>query len=1197
MKKTDKKSLQFEDFSNLLKLERFDELKSEIRNTLNADPNNLDALYHQAVSFGLESKYNMAFEYIEKCISINKKYCLAACLKADYLMQMHRYSESEKILNDLFKSNELNQTVYVYVSKLYRITKLKSTYITMTKNAAKSFPQNLNFLLELANLYQMQARTVEAQNTIKKALKIDPDFLRGYDKLFDIYKVSFKYKKALETCEKALQINPESVTALTNKATILRLMQKYDESLECLETVLEIFPTYSEALLELAALHGSRFDFKLQKKALDSAFELNPKNLRVLKSLSEYLYSQKKFEKCESILQSILKMNEGNLDAIVRLIIVNLNKQNFETAEKLIERISLHSLNQSLFHYMMGLLEEKKENIGAALRHHSKSLQINPHFLNNLLRQVKLHAILGRFEKSEVLLKKYYQKNCYEPLVTILKGDLLIMQNKYSRGRLYLKSVLSNQSYKIHAFLNLGIVEKNLQKYSKAIGYFDKCLEINPMYTTAQLHKGESLFFQNKISAAIEIYQGLLSQNCFLPIVIRNLTDCYLKNKETALAVGFLTQALDKYQDLPKTRNLIYILLFRLGQRKLGIKYFEQALRRNPNDIDAMILKAKYLFQIKQKEEFLQLSHLILEKDERRIIIWNLLCQMYLNFENYKFLLETSEKALKIFPSHCAFLFYRGRAFELNKMTEESVKVYKEILQRDHLDFDSFFQLAEIYKKKKKWVRLGRLFHGFLKFHDKKYTQIHEKNALENIQIKEQCNENRPNHRSDPVEDYVADYRFLGEENIVSELKNVLFLVKRFKNENNRLLGKCVEEERFTMKLVIDFQNDFASSLANSFAESLDSRHKALLLKFLKSAKSKLTSVREYYSKLQINYIFSNEVRLFRNCFIKNVVALDGLLAQIALLKRPFIERNRIKLQCCKVFTLLKPNYLSLKKINRELLAYFLHQKVDVHGFESFGSKAIAKEGFLLAQKYLLVFGKFFLADMLQIMDHLLMNSWTSMTLRFEDSQYKTLDKNEKYFLDQLVPSGSIFNLNYNCKSERFAFYLFNLVRSFVERLQLTRVLRKTEVIVEFINNLITHAEGTELKVLMVSIPLAIKKNVKCPQLAITGLKLLFFEYHDSVCVRFPGWDDSDLYIETKGKQSEQSCLFFKLQDWPNIKIEMIGRFGLFSHEKYFCYLEIEYAKFKLKVQNQNNVSCYIWKIVNDVSLIVGFVNLQVEFQ
>lgn len=127
--------------------------------------------------------------------------------------------------------------IYVIQGKLVEAENIVLDYIFR-------FPENIKYMNELAKIYHLGGKFAEAIEVLQKCLELHPHDIFSYLELAKVYQQSRKYVEAENILLRVIEINPENLKARSELAKVYKAQHKFGEAEQILLEILTIDPDH-----------------------------------------------------------------------------------------------------------------------------------------------------------------------------------------------------------------------------------------------------------------------------------------------------------------------------------------------------------------------------------------------------------------------------------------------------------------------------------------------------------------------------------------------------------------------------------------------------------------------------------------------------------------------------------------------------------------------------------------------------------------------------------------------------------------------------------------------------------------------------------------------------------------------------------------------------------------------------------------
>jgi tetratricopeptide (TPR) repeat protein len=415
--------------------------------------------------------------------------------------------------------------------------------------------------------------------------------------------------------------------------------ENYMEALEICSSILKIDKKHKEALYKKGRIYALSGDFEKAVKDYDLAIEYYP-------NCSEC------FRKRGYFYNSEIQPNEPEKAML-----------DFNTA------IELDSLNWKPFSNRAFLFLELG-NFDNALKDFNKCVQIAPNNWETYYYRTTFYERNGDYDKAfedyKIIIK--LRPNDPEPICYIadFSDDYLEKPNLAIN---FYKEALSIDSTYFVAIHNLALVYKSLKKYDKALKFYKKTL--NFVQTSHNISK-----------------------------TYRNIGDIYsiLENHEKAIENYNKSIEINPDDDYNYvTRGLHY---FYQDLYFLALDDFNQALNKDPKNLEYMFYKSQTLYQLNLFNQAIQEINKAISIDSTDFSALILKLNILNTIENYEAIISEISNALNIFKTNyelSKLYNFRGEVNSILENYSSSLKDFNKAIETDSEYYEYYLNIANIY--------------------------------------------------------------------------------------------------------------------------------------------------------------------------------------------------------------------------------------------------------------------------------------------------------------------------------------------------------------------------------------------------------------------------------------------------------------------------------------------------------------------
>jgi tetratricopeptide (TPR) repeat protein len=315
---------------------------------------------------------------------------------------------------------------------------------------------------------------------------------------------------------------------------------------------------------------------------------------------------------------------------------------------------------------------------------------------------------LTEAEKSIQIALNLEQENKY---YYILAADIQTQQGNFTTAANLYETMLDKTDAGPQHILELAVLYLHMHDYNKAIQVFDRAEKVLGINEQIILQKQKLYLQQNKLPEALREGEKLVENFPEEPAYVLQQVEILLSNHRYNEALSYLQNYLQENPDQPQAQYLlakvyqqqgnfdaadkqlqnafsspelsldikvqeISALIEQLPDRELQAsiqQLTQQVLKAHQDQPESHILRADFLFAIKQQQQ--ARSHYLqaLELDANNFQVWQNALSIGLELGRFDSVAEESERALELFPNQAAIYYFNGAANLSLKNYDEAV--------------------------------------------------------------------------------------------------------------------------------------------------------------------------------------------------------------------------------------------------------------------------------------------------------------------------------------------------------------------------------------------------------------------------------------------------------------------------------------------------------------------------------------------
>ena len=339
--------------------------------------------------------------------------------------------------------------------------------------------------------------------------------------------------------------------------------------------------------------------------------------------------------------------------------------------------------------------------------------------------------IAYRENLASIYLALFQQELAIQEYEKIVRTDSNYTSGWYNLARLYQQSrplkalevyerLLDSDPDNWDILLQAAELWSGLGRFEKAGEYYRRMLEIDPSNRPLQRQLAETFRKAGKIDDAVRMLESMheVDENDFE--VTAMLGEAYFQRQQYDKAATLYQSLLKREQKNPEI--LLRIGVAYIGQIQHDSSYvgkaeeiFKNLKKETPNDFRVYW----YLGMIASTQKKDSLAGIYFEKvtslDEKNSEAWYFLGSNYFERNEFQRLLNTMERARKLFPNDARFYMLSGLAYSRMGQPEPAADMLAKSYRLNPKDVNTLGQLALTYDGMRKWKESDSLYEEALK--------------------------------------------------------------------------------------------------------------------------------------------------------------------------------------------------------------------------------------------------------------------------------------------------------------------------------------------------------------------------------------------------------------------------------------------------------------------------------------------------
>ena len=285
-----------------------------------------------------------------------------------------------KAVNAELLDNPNSAELYDKRANIYISLKQLNEAVNDAKRAIKLDSAKADFYMTLVDAYYTQNNTRLAKELLEIIQKKFPENVDALLKLAEIYYIVKQYQKGIDYVNKALKINERLAKAYYLKGSIYRESGDTARAVSSLETAIEQDTKFENAYIDIALMYAARKN-PIALEYYNNALKINPYNDNTIYARAKLLQDIGKIDEAIIEYKSILTKNKNCENCYYNLgaIYLEIKKDNKIALENFTNAIALNP-NSAQAYFARGYTYSKLKDKASAKADYNMCLKIQPNF-------------------------------------------------------------------------------------------------------------------------------------------------------------------------------------------------------------------------------------------------------------------------------------------------------------------------------------------------------------------------------------------------------------------------------------------------------------------------------------------------------------------------------------------------------------------------------------------------------------------------------------------------------------------------------------------------------------------------------------------------------------------------------------------------------------------------------------------------
>ncbi|MCI0498800.1 MAG: tetratricopeptide repeat protein [Planctomycetales bacterium] len=454
---------------------------------------------------------------------------------------------------------------------------------------------------------------------------------------------------------------------------------------------------------------------------------------------AERLKKEGNLDAARVVLEWIHARDAANEAVMSALASIYIESGQLKKAEQMLLRMQALNPQNARACYNLGVVQSMQGELAAAIAAYTKAVTLNPVYTRAHYNLGMIHLKMGRLEMAEQSFHAVcrYDQSAESAKAHFQLGYIQSRQNGRVQEAIasYRRAIALKPEY-VQARNNLAIQLENLGDKEAAIAELEKTLQLDPAAANSLFNLGRLYSDAGKLDEAAACYRSAAKNDPSLVKAFFNLGVVEEKRGQPLLAIDayesalaaepghfraivrlgalhrqdnparaekYLKQALAIDPRYASVQNSLGILCANQERYEEAVRYYDEAIRLDPEDSSAYFNKALALEALRQNKKAADIYQAILAMDAAHLKSRCKLVRLYAVMGDSENALAQAVKIEKVAPGDPLALAALCEAYVLMNLPDKAAVCQKKLVEQGSGDVSAHRMLGDIYSRLKRY--------------------------------------------------------------------------------------------------------------------------------------------------------------------------------------------------------------------------------------------------------------------------------------------------------------------------------------------------------------------------------------------------------------------------------------------------------------------------------------------------------------
>lgn len=423
---------------------------------------------------------NLASQYTNKALAIDKKHARATALQANLLLKEDKIKEAVKILRTAVRDNQDSSELYMALGraheKLAKFDRAEDYY----NKAHKAAPDNITQSILIAEFFFNRGRIDYADRLLSPIYDQNLRTARVLQLLANIRIAQRDWNSASIIIDELKLLQGQTTAIALLQSDIHAGKENYAKAISTLLALNEEDLLQAEPLAKLISAYTASGKSEQANEFISAKIKKYPKFLPGYFIQAQLLEIEKRYEDAITVYNKILDLDESQLDAHLKSTYLLLHENQYEKAQAAIDRAKTSDFKTPQVDLLQAILYKRTNELEKAIAVYERLLKMHPDFdiaANNL---ANAYLELGgdtNLQKAEKVANRFRQSS--NPVYIDTLGWIYVQQGNIDEGLSLLRRAASKLPNEAEVQYHLGVAFSKAGKNRMAKKKIEKAVELS----------------------------------------------------------------------------------------------------------------------------------------------------------------------------------------------------------------------------------------------------------------------------------------------------------------------------------------------------------------------------------------------------------------------------------------------------------------------------------------------------------------------------------------------------------------------------------------------------------------------------------------------------------------------------------------------------------------------------------------------